>query len=204
MPASWRSDGRRCSQVASRGGAANPSLGQPDRRLEQVGPGQLAVLPVRQLQQGDGAGHADREARPTASRKRQRLAVAAQEQLGRRAGRRGLAAVVGDHGAGRAVEMQQEAAAADARGLRLDDAQHHLHGDRRIDRRAAAAQDVEPGLGGQRVGRRDHRPGCRLGRRSEAQQQERPDDQAAADHARRATMNRRRKGKSVMPSGRAG
>ena len=52
--------------------------------------------------------------------------------------------------------MQHEAAAADARRLGLDQIEHHLRGDRRIDRTAAGAQNLEPGAGGQRIGGRDH------------------------------------------------
>ena len=51
--------------------------------------------------------------------------------------------------------MQQERAAADAAGLRLHQRQHHLHGDRGVDRRAAGLEHLVAGVGGQRVGRRD-------------------------------------------------
>ena len=100
--------------------------------------------------------------------------------------------------------MQQEAAAADARGLRLDHAQNHLHGDCGVDRRAAAAQHLQPRLDGHGIGRRHHRLRRRVARRAEAQQRQDDEKQAAQHHARRATMNRRRKGKSVMPSARVG
>jgi hypothetical protein len=52
-----------------------------------------------------------------------------------------------------AVVVQQEGAAAYAAGLRLDQREHHLHGDRRIHRRAAGLEDLVAGIGGQRVGR---------------------------------------------------
>ena len=102
--------------------------------------------------------------------------------------------------------MQQEAATADARGVRLDDAQYHLDGDRRIDGGAAATQDFEPGLDGQRMGRCDHRLRRRQhGLRASGREQQQRDTQQAADlHARRATMKRRRKGNRVMPSARVG
>ncbi len=53
------------------------------------------------------------------------------------------------------VVMQQEPAAADAGGLRLDQSQHHLHGNRGIDRTAAFAQDLPPRLHRQRMRRGD-------------------------------------------------
>ena len=69
---------------------------------------------------------------------------------------------------------------------------------------AAAAQDFQPRLDRQGIGRRHHRLRRRAACRAEAQQHQRDDEQAAQHHARRATMNRRRKGKSVMPSARVG
>ena len=51
--------------------------------------------------------------------------------------------------------MKQERAAAQARGLRLDQAEHELHGDRRVDRAPAPADRVVPGARGERM-RRDH------------------------------------------------
>jgi hypothetical protein len=39
--------------------------------------------------------------------------------------------------------VQQESAAADSGRLRLDEAEHHLHRDRGVDRAAAGAQDFE-------------------------------------------------------------
>ncbi len=54
--------------------------------------------------------------------------------------------------------MQDESAAADAGGLRLDDIQHHLHGDAGVDRAAALAEDREARLGGQRMGGDHHLP----------------------------------------------
>src|SRR5882672_10675309 len=70
-------------------------------------------------------------------------------------------------------------------GLRLNQRQYHLYGDRRIDRIAALAQDVEPGLRRQRIGRDDHLVGgmngraCRLIGRSGSREAD-----AAHDHER--------------------
>ena len=55
----------------------------------------------------------------------------------------------------RGVVVHQERAAADAGALRLDETEHRLHGHRRVDRLAALAQNLQPGLHRQRIGRRD-------------------------------------------------
>ena len=52
--------------------------------------------------------------------------------------------------------LTYEGAAANAARLRLDQAQHHLHGHGRVGCRAAGAQHIAAGLGGQRVGRDHH------------------------------------------------
>jgi hypothetical protein len=51
-----------------------------------------------------------------------------------------------------AVVVQQERTAADAARLRLDQTQHHLHGDGRVDGRAASFKDCVTRVGGQRMG----------------------------------------------------
>ena len=180
---------------------------QLDRRLEQLAPGELAVLLVGQLEHGERARHADGNARGHGVAEAERLAVDAQEHRGRGAGRRRLAAVIDVDGAGGALVVQQEAAAAEARGLRLDDAQHHLDRNRGVDRRAAAAQHLEARLDGHRVCRSHHALRRGQARRNPGRaqhQQQRNDQEPAQPHARRATMNRRRKGNSVMPSARIG
>jgi hypothetical protein len=94
------------------------------------------------------------------------------EELGRRRRRRRLAPVIARDLAGPRVEHHHEGPAAEARRLRLDQTQNRLHRHRRIDRRAALAQHLQPGLDRQRIGRRDERParhwrdGSRLRRRS--------------------------------------
>jgi hypothetical protein len=52
--------------------------------------------------------------------------------------------------------VQQERTTADPRRLRLDQAEHHLHRDRGIDRAAAGAQDFQAGVGSKRIRRDDH------------------------------------------------
>jgi hypothetical protein len=49
--------------------------------------------------------------------------------------------------------MQQEGAAADAAGLRLDQRQHHLHRNGGVERAAAGLEHLVARVGGQRVGR---------------------------------------------------
>ena len=66
-------------------------------------------------------------------------------------GRRGFAAIPCRDPL--AVPMQQERAAADAAGLRLDQRQHHLHCDRGVECAAAGLQHLIAGVGSQRVGR---------------------------------------------------
>ena len=55
---------------------------------------------------------------------------------------------------GRRID-EHERAAADARGLRLDERQDELHGDRGIDGAAARAQDLPAGFRRVRVRRHD-------------------------------------------------
>jgi hypothetical protein len=65
--------------------------------------------------------------------------------------------------------MQDEGAATDAAGLRLDQREHHLHRHRGIDGRAAGGEHLVAGLGGQRVGRSDREAlGAPAGLRAEA------------------------------------
>ena len=71
-----------------------------------------------------------------------------------------------------------------------------------IDRRAATTQHLHTGLDRLRMGRGDHRLRRRLDTTGTEERQR--DAEEAISHARRATMKRRRKGKSVMPSARVG
>ncbi len=59
--------------------------------------------------------------------------------------------------------MDEEPAAADARALRLDHAEHQHRRDRRVGRAAALAQHFGPGLGRARIGGADHARGFGLG-----------------------------------------
>jgi hypothetical protein len=151
-------------RVAAQGGLAADQLVEPradrkallrqaDGRLEQPRPRQLAVLAMRLGQHGEHAGRAGGQAAHDGLAHRQRLAVGLEEHLRRGGGGRRLAAVEGLHLV--AVPMHQEGAARDAAGLRLDEAQHGLYRDGRIDGRAAGPQHLDAGIHGQRVGGRD-------------------------------------------------
>ena len=133
---------------------AKALFGQRDRGLEQRRPRQLTVFAVRSFEHAHGARHADRAATGHGMAKGHRLAVRQQEELfvGRRG--RGLTAVPCRHVP--AVPVQQEGAASDAAGLRLDEREHHLHRDRRIERAAASLERLVAGVGGQRIGRSHH------------------------------------------------
>ena len=140
--------------VGQHGGEARADLkalfGQLDGGLDELRPRQAAVCPVRLLQHAHRAWHADRAAADHAVVEGHGLAVGADEQLFGGGGGRGLAAVPGHQLAPAAV--QQKGAAADAAGLRFDQAQHHLHRHRRVDGVAARLQHLVAGVGGQRVG----------------------------------------------------
>ena len=68
---------------------------------------------------------------------------------------RGLAAVDGVHRAGLGVVVDEVAAAADARGVGLGDAERGGRGDGRVHGVAALAQHLDPGGRGVRVDARD-------------------------------------------------
>ncbi len=87
-------------------------------------------------------------------RERHRFAVGLQEQLLGGTRRGGFASVVGAHLF--AVPQHDHRTATDPGGLRLDQGQHRLHGNRRINRRTTLAQHLATGLGGQRIGGSGH------------------------------------------------
>ncbi len=127
---------------------------QADRRLEQRLPRQLAVLAVRERQHAQHARRARRPAAHDALGTRHRRAVRMLEQMLVRLRRRRLAAVERLHLL--AVVIHQERAAADARRLRLDEREHQLRRDGRVDRRAALLQHLVARLDGQRIRGRHH------------------------------------------------
>ncbi len=129
---------------------------QTHRGLEQARPGQAAVIVVREFEHAQHTRDADRVAAQRRLGESERLAFAVQEHVGLGAGRRGLAPVIGFDLLGLGLVVQQEPAAADTRALRLDQREHHLHGDRRVHGRTALAQYQPPDIRGDRIGRDDH------------------------------------------------
>ena len=85
----------------------------------------------------------------------QRLSVGPEEH--RRAGlrRRGLPAVINSQFAGCAIQIGQEGAATKAGTLRLDQRQHRLHGNRRIDGTTAPFQNILTRFRRRRIGGND-------------------------------------------------
>ena len=104
---------------------------------------------------GGRAGYADAQAGMHRALERHRLAVA-DEAVGRCRGRRGFAAIVGGDLPAPCIPVQQEPAAAEAGGLRLDQVEDQLHGNGRVDRAAAGLQYLDAGVDGEWIGRRHH------------------------------------------------
>ncbi|VVN33876.1 hypothetical protein PS624_04991 [Pseudomonas fluorescens] len=96
----------------------------------------------------------DRATADLCLRERHRLAIGAQEQLLGGASRCGFATVVGAHLF--TVPQHDHRAAADPGRLRLNQRQHRLHRNRRINRRTALTQHLATGLSSQRIGSRCH------------------------------------------------
>ncbi|MND69681.1 hypothetical protein D3C80_611690 [compost metagenome] len=120
-------------------------LGQLDRRGHQFGPGHGAEALVRLPHAHDRAGHRDvDEARRLGAVE---LAVVVQQQVRRRR-RRGRAVIVDGDGLGRALGRRRHvddhvAAAADVAGARQGHRLGEGHGDGRIHRIAALAQNLD-------------------------------------------------------------
>ena len=126
-----------------------------DRRSEELGPGEAAVALVRELEHAQHTRDTDRAATDDGVHERHGFPVA-HEPLGPGRSWSCLAAVVAPKLLLALRPVQEERAAADAGGFRLDQPQHHLHRDRRIDRRAAAREHRIAGLRRERMRRRDH------------------------------------------------
>jgi hypothetical protein len=111
---------------------------------------------VRRFQHPQHPGRADRPAANDCIEKGQWLAVAAFEEFfgGCRRGR--LAAVPGLHDLAPGVVVHQKSAAADAGGLRFGERQHHLRGNRGVERGAASFEHHERRPRGMRIGGGSH------------------------------------------------
>jgi hypothetical protein len=113
------------------------------------------MLAMRGVQHAQQARHADGAATLHRLREGHGLAVGAEEEAGRGGGRRRLPSIPGFHRAARGA-VQQQAAAADAGGVRLRQRQHHRRGDRGIEGAAAGAQHLPPRFRRVRAGRHHH------------------------------------------------
>ncbi len=126
-------------------------LGRPGRRFEDFRQRLRAVLAVEQAPGVDRAGHRRRVRRLHADLADLALGVPFDMRLGRRppgAAQRDRRRAV--------FRIEDKAVAADPGAFRLDDALHRHRRDRRIDRVAAGAQDVERGQRRERVRGRRH------------------------------------------------
>src|SRR5438094_424831 len=97
-----------------------------------------------------------RSARPPRLREKAMAFFRVQKPVRARGSRCSFAAVVGAKLLLLLRPVQQEAAAADPRGFRLDQAEDHLHGDRGVERAAAELQHRVAGFGGERMRRGHH------------------------------------------------
>ena len=138
----------------------SPILGGTYHGIKELRPGQRAVARVCCAQHRDRPGHAGRPPREHGIAVGERLAVRIEEHAGRRAMGRRLATVEGRDLLRRGVVIEHEAAAPDAGALWLDEPEHRLDRDGRIDRAAAGCEDFEAGFDGERVGRRDAGAAC--------------------------------------------
>src|SRR5262249_28140688 len=121
-----------------------PVLRQSDRRCEQALPAKFAELPVRGLEHPQYTGHANRSPTDDGIHEPHRAALRVDEQVFSDRRGRGLAAIEGAYA--RPVPVHEQRTATDAGALWLDERQDHLHGDRRIDRASARAQDFQASL----------------------------------------------------------
>ncbi len=129
-------------------------LGQFDRWLKQLRPRQATVLSMRQLQRPQYPGRTDRAPADLRLRKGHRFTVSLQEQLLGGPGRRRFAAVIGAHLL--AIPQHNHRPATDPGRLRLNQRQHRLHRNRRINRRTTLTQHLPPGFGREWIGSSGH------------------------------------------------
>ncbi|MNS87276.1 hypothetical protein D3C72_1212150 [compost metagenome] len=132
--------------------------GQINTGLDQVLPGLAAVVLVRKIEHAHSTWRAHRAAAGTGAGLRHGLvAVADVAQVIRRgcSGRR-FTAIIGRHFLAGCIVVEHESAAANAARLWLHQPQHHLHGNRRINRRSTGFEHLAARLGRQRIGSDHH------------------------------------------------
>ena len=117
---------------------------------------------MRPLKHRHRAGNADRAPRADRIERVHGLTRRSEEHVGRGTARRDFTSIVGDDVTARRIVVHHEGAASETRGLRLDETEHGLHGDRGIHSRATGFQDLDAGIDRERIRRGDHaarRPG---------------------------------------------
>ena len=131
---------------------AKAAISQRNRVLEQAGPVGLSPAPVRGLHQGRCARRADRAPADNGIKELHRFAVFVLKQTWRGRQRRGFTTIQRGHFAGFGIIPDQKRTTAKARGLRLYQTQHALHGDHRVCGRATCLQHLGPGGNRMRIG----------------------------------------------------
>jgi len=131
------------------------TLGDANRRREQLAPREPPVLRVGELEHRQDAGNADRTPAHRRFHEAERLLLGIEEAIGARGRRRQLATVVGAQLLLALRPVEEKRAAADTGGFRFDQAEHQLHRDRGVDRGAAAREDLDTRLDRERMRRRD-------------------------------------------------
>ncbi len=111
---------------------------------------------VQDLEQARGAGDAGRAAADHRVPEAERFAVGAEPVVGRRLERGAFAGVEAGEAAERGIPVKQEAAAAEAGALRLDEVEHDLDRDCGIGGRASGGEHVVAHLGREGMGGGDH------------------------------------------------
>ena len=127
------------------------ALGDADARAQRPAQRPRAVAVQRLVPARGGAGHADAQPGGHHVVERQRRAGGVDEAAWPKGGGGGLARVDRGHAAGGGAVDRHEAAAADAGGVGLGDAEHAGGDHGRVDRVGAAAQRVDGGSRGGRV-----------------------------------------------------
>mgnify|MGYP003345843803 CR=1 FL=1 len=113
----------------------------PDGCLEELRPGQHPMIAMGEFQHPDQSRYAHRAAADHCGREPQRLPRGVHESIRPGAGRCRLATVVGVHLTCERIVMQQKPPAAEPRGLRLDQREHGLRGDRRVARSGGSGSE---------------------------------------------------------------
>jgi hypothetical protein len=129
--------------------------GGTDGRLKQLLPGPHTQPRMRRGEHGDRSRHAGGASTANRFDERHRLPALVQEHLRCSAGRGGLATVDRGNDTRTRFVIHQERAAAHARALRLDEAEHRLYGHRGVDRLTALLENLQAGIHRERIRRDD-------------------------------------------------